>query len=315
MKIAFVGKGGSGKSTISALFINELVASGEKVLAIDADINQHLAGMVGAELRDEKALYYEDNASAVRKVLRGTNQHIESEKRFVKTTPPGNGSHLVHLDDKDPILSTYATKFAGNNYFMHAGTYNKDGIGISCYHSNLAVVENVLSHAALTDHEWLIADMVAGTDAFAGAMHIMFDAIFMVVEPAPESIGVFRQFMSLAVAAGMDGQVFAVGNKVLDDEDAAYLRAALGDKLVAQFPSDNALRKARQRGEAFATPSDAVRAQLAAIRRVAVDNQPDPNEQLGKLQVLHRRFAAQGFTVAKHGDITAQVDEAFSFSR
>ena len=104
MKIAFVGKGGSGKSTVSSLFIKHLTATGQRVLAIDADINQHLAEMVGAELIPERALYYDENASDVRTILRGTNSKIESAARFVKTTPPGAGSHLVRLQDDDPVL-------------------------------------------------------------------------------------------------------------------------------------------------------------------------------------------------------------------
>jgi CO dehydrogenase maturation factor len=43
MKIAFVGKGGAGKTTLAALFSRHLAAAGRAVLAIDADINQNLA--------------------------------------------------------------------------------------------------------------------------------------------------------------------------------------------------------------------------------------------------------------------------------
>ena len=53
MKVAFVGKGGSGKTTLSALFARHLAASGAPVVAIDADINQHLGTALG--LADEEA--------------------------------------------------------------------------------------------------------------------------------------------------------------------------------------------------------------------------------------------------------------------
>ncbi|MEU9382547.1 ArsA-related P-loop ATPase, partial [Streptomyces sp. NPDC048279] len=43
MRVAFVGKGGSGKTTLSALFARRLARSGAPVVAIDGDINQHLA--------------------------------------------------------------------------------------------------------------------------------------------------------------------------------------------------------------------------------------------------------------------------------
>lgn len=47
MKIAFVGKGGSGKSTCAALFIHHLLRKKLAVIAVDADINTHLANLLG----------------------------------------------------------------------------------------------------------------------------------------------------------------------------------------------------------------------------------------------------------------------------
>ena len=49
MKIAFVGKGGSGKTTLSSLFIRHLAAAGAPVVAVDADINQHLGAALGLD--------------------------------------------------------------------------------------------------------------------------------------------------------------------------------------------------------------------------------------------------------------------------
>ena len=49
MRIALVGKGGSGKTTVSALLIRHLAASGVPVVAVDADINQHLAASLGLD--------------------------------------------------------------------------------------------------------------------------------------------------------------------------------------------------------------------------------------------------------------------------
>jgi hypothetical protein len=47
MRIAFVGKGGSGKTTATAVFARYLAALGRRVLAVDADINQHLGPALG----------------------------------------------------------------------------------------------------------------------------------------------------------------------------------------------------------------------------------------------------------------------------
>src|SRR5688572_27493128 len=56
MKIAFVGKGGSGKTTLSSLFIRHLAALGTPVIAVDADINQHLGVALGLTEADAAAL-------------------------------------------------------------------------------------------------------------------------------------------------------------------------------------------------------------------------------------------------------------------
>ena len=47
MRIAFVGKGGSGKTTTAAAFGRYLAARGRPVVAVNADINQHLAVALG----------------------------------------------------------------------------------------------------------------------------------------------------------------------------------------------------------------------------------------------------------------------------
>lgn len=47
--MAFAGKGGRGKTTLASLLIRYLAAQDLQVVAIDADINQHLADALGAQ--------------------------------------------------------------------------------------------------------------------------------------------------------------------------------------------------------------------------------------------------------------------------
>lgn len=83
---------------------------------------------------------------------------------------------------------------------MVVGTYTADGIGTSCYHNNLAVLENMLSH--MVDRgEVVIVDMVAGVDAFAGSLHAQFDMVVLVIEPTKRSIEVWKQYEQLAKKA------------------------------------------------------------------------------------------------------------------
>jgi CO dehydrogenase maturation factor len=101
VKIAFVGKGGSGKTTLASLFARHLAAAGLPVLAIDADVNQHLGVALGLEEETAPPPAMGDHLEAIKDDLRGDNPRIRSTATMVKTTPPGRGSRLLlnHLVD------------------------------------------------------------------------------------------------------------------------------------------------------------------------------------------------------------------------
>lgn len=315
MKIAFVGKGGAGKSTISSLFIEYAQQNNQKVLAIDADINVHLAELLGVPIHQDKALSLDNNTHSIRSFLKGDNVRIASASHFVKTTPPGKGSRFLQWNNDNPILKNYAIPFGTGNYFMYVGTYTEDGIGVSCYHTNLSVLENLLSHAILNKNEWIICDMVAGTDAFSNTLHAQFDAIFLVVEPTPEGTKVFEQYTELAKAAGVYSCLQVIGNKVEGEDDIAYLRKVVGDKLVTHVPFNKNLRKARQNNELPKLSDMADDSVFKNILDKAVALQRDPKQGLALLHELHSAYVKQDYIVNAFGDITDQIDPHFTYEQ
>lgn len=122
MQIAFTGKGGSGKSTVGALYVEHLRARSQHVLAIDADINVHLAAMLGLQTDDRLALSRPENITTIRRRLRGDNALIPSAEHFVPTTPPGPGSNPFSLSSEDPIMAAFATPAGTGLSHMHVGT-------------------------------------------------------------------------------------------------------------------------------------------------------------------------------------------------
>ena len=56
LKLAISGKGGVGKSTVSAMFAHLAVADGWRVLAIDADPDANLAAALGMPLQQRRAI-------------------------------------------------------------------------------------------------------------------------------------------------------------------------------------------------------------------------------------------------------------------
>jgi CO dehydrogenase maturation factor len=310
MKIAFVGKGGAGKTTLAALFARHLAAQGHAVLAIDADINQNLAVALGEDV-DEAALAptLGEHLDEIKEYLRGDNRRISSTAAMVKTTPPGRGSRLLRVTEDNPI---YRRCVRGVDGVRLAGTggFAESDLGVACYHSKVGAVELILNHLVDADDEYVVVDMTAGADAFASGLFTRFDRTFVVCEPTVRAVGVYRQYLDYA--ADFEVAVTVIGNKVADEADEAFLRAQVGPDLLACLGVSRHVRAAEQgRPGPIADLEPANRAVLDAMRQ-AVDATPRDWARLTRQAAEFHRRNAQAWANAKTGqDLGGQIDPDF----
>ncbi|THV34622.1 ATP-binding protein [Glycomyces buryatensis] len=245
MKLAFVGKGGSGKTTMASLFARRAASLGHDVMAIDADINQHLAAALG---RDAEAAamgpVLGERLADIKDFLRGDNPLIRSPEKMLKTTPPGPGSRLVTVGESNPLLDGLFTDADGIR-FAATGGFVDDDLGVACYHSKVGAVELLLNHMIDGTDEFVIVDMVAGAEAFASGMFTRFDHTFLVCEPTLRSVGVYKQYVGYA--EDYDVNIAVIGNKIDDEDDVDFLREHVGDAL-AGWCSRSRYVKAAERG-------------------------------------------------------------------
>jgi CO dehydrogenase maturation factor len=307
VRIAFVGKGGSGKTTSAAVFSRYLAELGHRVLAIDADINQHLGQALGHDGPPPRALGAD--LPWLKDHLRGTNPRIPGADAMIKTTPPGPGSRLLDLDPAGELLARYSAVAGGVRHLV-TGEFDEADIGVSCYHSKTGAVELYLNHLVDGPGEYVVVDMTAGADAFASGLFTRFDLTVLVSEPTRRGVGVYRQYAEHARGHGVELRV--LGNKVADPDDVTYLRGQVGDALLGWF-GQSAWVRAAERGEVapITALEPANLAVLGAVLAALDERERDWAAYHRGTVEFHLRNAAAWGNRAVGADLAAQIDPEF----
>ena len=311
MKIAFVGKGGSGKTTLASTVARYLAARKLPVLAIDADINQHFGQSLGLPEKDAScipAMGLEMNR--IKEYLIGSNTHIGDVSKMIKTTPPGTGSRLLTVTE-DNALYQHFVKEIDAIRLMVVGLFTEEDLGVKCYHSKTGSVELVLNHLIDKKGEYVLVDMTAGSDSFASGLFTRFDITFLVVEPTVKSVSVCEQYKEYAKQ--YDVCIRVIGNKVEDDSDIAFIREHVKDDPVATFSHSHFVR-AMEKG-AMRPLSDLEPENVEALDKIIaeVDRQEKDWDKYYRQAVeFHRKNAESWANAATGVNVLLQIDPSFS---
>ncbi|MFB7656963.1 MULTISPECIES: ATP-binding protein [unclassified Streptomyces] len=316
MKIAFVGKGGSGKTTLSSLFVRHLAAGGAPVVAIDADINQHLGAALGLDEAEAAGLpAMGAHLPLIKDHLRGTNPRIASAEKMIKTTPPGEGSHLLRVREDNPVYDACARPVeldGGAVRLMVTGPFTDADLGVACYHSKTGAVELCLNHLVDGRDEYVVVDMTAGSDSFASGMFTRFDITFLVAEPTRKGVSVYRQYKEYARDFGVALKV--VGNKVQGPDDLDFLRDQVGDDLLVTVGHSDWVRAMEKgRPPRFDLLEDVNDRALRALRTAVDETYESRDWERYTRQMVHFHLKnAQSWGNERTGaDLAAQVDPGF----
>ncbi|MET9157583.1 ATP-binding protein [Streptomyces parvulus] len=316
MKIAFVGKGGSGKTTLSSLFIRHLAAAGAPVVAIDADINQHLGAALGLDEAESAELpAMGEHLPLIKDYLRGSNPRIASAEKMIKTTPPGEGSRLLRVREDNPVYDACARPVeldGGAVRLMVTGPFTDADLGVACYHSKTGAVELCLNHLVDGPDEYVVVDMTAGSDSFASGMFTRFDMTFLVAEPTRKGVSVYRQYKEYARDFGVTLKV--VGNKVQGPDDLDFLREQAGDDLLVTVGHSDWVRAMEKgRPPRFDLLEDVNARALRALRTAADETygSRDWRRYTRQMVEFHQRNARSWGNERTGTDLAAQVDPGF----
>ena len=235
MKIAFVGKGGSGKSTVSWLITKLLASRGRQVLAIDADHNMDFVSLLGQSIDADTPTMHrhaDDFLAAVGQ---------KEDKYWQDIVLDGRELPTFTLTPKDSYTAKLALPVNESIELIAVGLGAEDVLfSDRCAHGHSASLKFYLPLLDVGDNGDVVIDGVAGADMMNYGLFLGADAVVVVVEPHQNSMRVLEQVNGIAERTG--APLFVVINKVGTNPALAdEIEASWKDKALGRIPTDLAL--------------------------------------------------------------------------
>lgn len=195
LKIAVGGKGGVGKTTVSAVLAQLLARDGLDVLAVDADPDANLCAAFGlpAQASPEPLI----NMKQLIGERTGTGK--EAVGVYFKLNPKVSDLPERHWHTVDGVK------------LLVLGGIKQAGTGCACAEGSF--LKALLTHTVLQRKEVVFVDLDAGVECLGRASILGIDALIVVVEPGSRSIETAASIAKMAKELGVR-LVAAIANKI-----------------------------------------------------------------------------------------------------
>ncbi|MBP7585923.1 MAG: AAA family ATPase [Spirochaetes bacterium] len=230
--IAITGKGGTGKTTIAALLVANLVRRGKRpVLAVDADPNSCLDLALGVKAANTVGRLREDARD-----LAAANPALSKRELLEMKI----SESLVEGDDFDLIAMG-----------------RPEGPGCYCYANN--VLRDVLAEIS-GSYPYVVLDNEAGLENLSRRIVTRVDLLLVAGDTSRNGLETIRRVHGLSREMGISfGKLGIIVNRVRrEGEGDTYssLKTALAAEYLITLPYDDALLDWNERGESLMTLPD-----------------------------------------------------------
>ncbi len=231
MKLVICGKGGCGKSTVSALMAREMTTRGDRVLVVDTDeSNFGLYKHLGLEQPKD---FMES--------VGGKKGLGERMRKFMRS----EGKEKLSILEDFSLEDIPAELIVGEDgiKLVAIGKIHDFGEGCACPMGALA---REFIQKLKADGMQVIVDTDAGIEHFGRGVEAGCDKIVVVIDPSFESVQLSQKIMEMG--AKINKPVYFVLNRM--NEDALELRDLVDkERIVGTLPFDTGVFKACLKGE------------------------------------------------------------------
>ena len=226
------GKGGVGKTTITAALALTFAENNMNVLVVDADPDANLASALGVlssaqsgipTIAAEKALIEER-----------TGAKLKEYGQIFKLNP-----------EVSDIKDSYAYIHRGVSLLV-LGAIEGGGTGCACPESSLlrALVQDLVLHK----NDLLLMDMEAGIEHLGRATARGVDIFLVVVEPGQRSVDSVKRITEMARQIGIEN-IAVIANRIRTADDERFIRDSLpGMEIIGTVPFSERLMESDRDG-------------------------------------------------------------------
>ncbi len=248
MKIMICGKGGCGKSTITALLAKEYERQGKRVLVIDCDeSNYGLHQQLGLDLPNDLTDYV------------GGKQKI----MMLSANGPMN---VPPLFDQPMAIEEIPHEFIsqkGNVFLLSPGKIEDVNEGCACAFN--IVMAQFLQFLVLKENDIVLMDMEAGIEHLGRGTGNSCEAVLMVVDPSYESLKLSQKVAELCEKVGHP--MYYVLNKVTDaNEKTMISKIGFPEKVICKLHLSDKLTSAGLNGDSLEDSFDDIKHLVSSLK-------------------------------------------------